>query len=58
MSDVLVGAGLGILTTKVMYWVFPLVKKGVGKKSANNNLEMVPYVSPHHFGVYLSYRIQ
>lgn len=58
MSDVLVGAGLGILTTKVMYWVFPLVKKSVGKKSANNNLEMIPYVSPNHFGIYLSYRIQ
>ncbi|MCK4990709.1 MAG: phosphatase PAP2 family protein [Bacteroidales bacterium] len=25
MSDVLVGAGLGILTTKIMYWIYPLV---------------------------------
>jgi membrane-associated phospholipid phosphatase len=60
MSDVLVGAGLGILTTKVMYWVYPLVKNRPGKKSnnkSNSNLSMVPYVSPNHFGVYLSYQI-
>ena len=57
MSDVLVGAGLGILTTKVMYWIYPLVQKRVGNKSDNNNLAMVPYVSPNHFGIYLSYKI-
>lgn len=57
MSDVLVGAGLGILTTKVMYWVYPLVKKNAGNRSASNNLAMLPYVSPKHFGIYISYRI-
>ena len=57
MSDVLVGAGLGILTTKVMYWIYPLVKKGVANRTDNNNLAMIPYVSPNHFGIYLSYRI-
>jgi len=57
MSDVLVGAGLGILTTKIMYWVYPLVKKSVGNKSASKNLAMLPYVSPNHFGIYLSYQI-
>jgi len=58
MSDVLVGAGLGILTTKVMYWVYPLVKRSVGNESNNNNLAMIPYVSPKHFGIYLSYKIR
>ena len=61
MSDVLVGAGLGILTTKTMYLLYPVVKDRLGKKSNKknaNNLSLVPYVSPNHYGFFLQYNIQ
>jgi len=60
MSDVLVGAGLGILTTKAVYLLYPLVKDSLGTKSgrrSNNNLSLVPYFSPDHYGVFLQYQI-
>lgn len=61
MSDVLVGAGLGILTTKVVYWIDPLLRKpqnqGSGKQG-KDNLTFFPYVSPDHYGVYLQYTLR
>ena len=61
MSDVLVGAGLGILATECIYWVYPLLKDSLNKRSAKkskNNLSLLPYVSPNHYGVFLQYNIQ
>jgi membrane-associated phospholipid phosphatase len=61
MSDVLVGAGLGILSTKIIYWIFPLVDgrlRNNSSKKSNQNLSMLPYVSSNHFGVYLKLQIQ
>lgn len=58
MSDVLVGAGLGILTTKIVYWVDPLLRKRLNQdsdKQGKDNLSFLPYVSPDHYGVYLQY---
>lgn len=57
MSDVLVGAGLGILTTKIIYWVYPLVKGSPEKpseKRSQHDLSLVPYISPRHVGLYFS----
>ena len=61
MSDVLVGAGLGILATECVYWVYPLIKDCVSKssgKKSKNKLSLVPYASPKHYGVLLQYTIQ
>lgn len=61
MSDILVGAGIGILTTKTMYWLYPVVKNSLGRKANKkdkNNLTLVPYISPGHYGVFLQYNIQ
>ena len=61
MSDVLFGAGLGILSTKVMYMLYPLVKESLGTKineKGHHNLSMVPYVSDGHCGLYLQYRFR
>lgn len=61
MSDVLVGAGLGILTTKSVYLLYPLVKESLGPKFSkrnNNNLSLVPYLSPGHYGIFLQYHIR
>ena len=61
MSDVLVGAGLGILATECVYWVYPLIKDRLssrpGKKS-KNNLSMIPYLSPKNYGLSLTCHIQ
>lgn len=61
MSDVLVGAGLGILTTKIVYWVDPLLRNRPGNNSgrqSKNNLSLLPYVSPNHYGMYLQYKLR
>ena len=58
MSDVLVGAGLGILTTKIVYWVDPLLRKRQNQgshKQGKDQLAFLPYVSPDHYGVFLQY---
>lgn len=60
LSDVLVGAGLGILTTKVVYWVDPLLRKrtnGSSGKQGKDKLSFLPYVSPGHYGIFLQYQI-
>ena len=61
MSDVLVGAGLGILATECLYWVYPLIKDCVSKSSGNtswNKLSMIPYVSDRNYGISLTYQIK
>jgi len=62
MSDVLVGAGIGILTTKAMYLLYPIIKSGVAGKRANyeNNsrLSLIPYYESDHFGIYMHYHFR
>ena len=58
MSDVFVGAGLGILTTKLVYWIDPLLRNSLNRdsgKQGQNNLSFLPYAAPNHYGVYLQY---
>ncbi|MCK4855256.1 MAG: phosphatase PAP2 family protein [Bacteroidales bacterium] len=59
MSDVLVGAGIGILTTKVVYLVYPAAKNlfcSKDHKRSNNKLSLVPHLYPDHYGIYLQYK--
>jgi membrane-associated phospholipid phosphatase len=61
MSDVLAGAGLGILVTKIVYWVDPILRNRPNRssyKQDKNNLSFLPYVSPGHYGVHLQYTIR
>lgn len=61
MSDVLVGAGLGILATKTIYWIYPPIKDRLSKRPGHrskNQLSLLPYVSPHHYGLCLNYQIR
>jgi len=60
MSDVLVGAGIGILTTKAVYLLYPVVKESLVRKSGNkrnSSLTLAPYISRDHYGIYLQYHI-
>jgi len=60
MSDVLVGAGIGILATKVTYLLYPLVKDCLGSRNKHkeaSNLSLLPYVAANHYGIHLRYQI-
>ncbi len=53
-SDVLVGAGIGILATEIVYYFEPLKNFNPFKKS--ENISFVPYASGDNYGFYFSYR--
>lgn len=38
VSDVLVGAGIGLLSTEVVYWVYPWIKKAFTRRENTHNL--------------------
>lgn len=48
LSDVVAGAGLGILSTKAAYWVFPKIENALAKKDGKNSLHPIamPTYSP------------
>lgn len=57
LSDVMAGAGFGVLSAKVGYWLFPytgkLVEKITGKKK--DNASLVPYYTGNTGGIAFSY---
>ncbi|MDR3062268.1 MAG: phosphatase PAP2 family protein [Dysgonamonadaceae bacterium] len=42
VSDVIAGAGIGILSTKVVYWTYPYLQKAFGKKDRKLNAVVFP----------------
>lgn len=54
LNDVLAGAGVGILSARVAYWLLPIEKKILGlDQSKDTNVCIVPYyscASGNHFG--------
>jgi len=43
LSDVVAGAGIGILSTKAAYWLFPMVNKLFTKKEKDSRTSFVPF---------------
>lgn len=43
LSDVVAGAGLGVLSTQASYWLYPKIKNIFSKKSENNTLVIPIY---------------
>ncbi|SHF42507.1 phosphatase PAP2 family protein [Pedobacter caeni] len=43
LSDVIAGAGLGVLSTQASYWLYPKIKRLFSSKSNNNTLIMPSY---------------
>jgi hypothetical protein len=43
LTDVAAGAGIGILSTKAAYWLFPTINKLFTKKSSNSKTVFIPY---------------
>lgn len=54
LSDVATGAGIGILSTKIAYWIYPLFKKSVSKNKDQINGIVVPFYNGREYGVGLS----
>ena len=54
-SDVVAGAGIGILSTKAVYWIYPYLQKVVGKKDKKTSAVLLPSYDRGCWGVSLSY---
>lgn len=50
-SDVAAGAGIGILSTKIAYWIHPLVTKTVFRKKENLNGVIMPTYNGKQYGL-------
>ena len=50
-SDVVCGAGIGILSTKIFYYSYPLIKKRLFKNSKKTNGFLVPYYKYQNYGI-------
>ncbi len=51
-ADVLVGAGLGILSTKAAYWIYPsLQRKFKGKRNSEKKISFIPFYNGNQGGI-------
>ncbi|MDG1714992.1 phosphatase PAP2 family protein [Lacinutrix sp.] len=54
LTDVAAGAGIGILSTKIAYWIHPLIKKTIFKDKENMNGIVMPFYNGREYGLGLS----
>ncbi|RZM26854.1 MAG: phosphatase PAP2 family protein [Pedobacter sp.] len=54
LTDVATGAGIGILSTKVAYWIHPLIKKTIFKDQDKRNGIVMPFYNGREYGLGLS----
>ena len=55
VSDVVTGAGIGILSAELGYMLLPVFHKAIGIKEHNKNLVIVPSIGVDSYGVSLAY---
>jgi membrane-associated phospholipid phosphatase len=55
LSDVVTGAGTGILSTKTIYWVYPYLQNAMKKKNKPNNVFFSPSYHEGNWGIHFSY---
>ena len=55
LSDVVAGAGIGIISTKAVYWAYPHFRKKTGEKDKSPKLLIVPTHGNGNTGLALSY---
>jgi len=55
LSDVLVGAGIGILVSEVIYYFDPIIKWNPFEKT--KNVTLIPGIDNHQYGFYLCVKI-
>ena len=52
LTDVAMGAGIGILSTKIAYWIFPYIDNHIFKSKKNINSAMVaPFYNGNQIGL-------
>ena len=54
LTDVATGAGIGILSTKIAYWIHPLIKKTIFKDKDKINGIVMPFYNGREYGLALS----
>lgn len=54
LTDVAAGAGIGILSTQISYWVYPWMKRTIFKDRKNVNGMILPYYNGNGYGVGMS----
>jgi len=55
VSDVVAGAGFGILSVEVSYLLLPVFHKVTGINETQTSLAIMPVIGPSHYGVGLAY---
>ena len=51
LSDVVMGAGIGILSTKVSYWIFPYVQNKLFRSHKNTTAAVAPFYNGKQLGL-------
>jgi membrane-associated phospholipid phosphatase len=54
LTDVATGAGIGILSTKIAYWIHPLIKKTIFKDKDKTTGIVMPFYNGREYGLGLS----
>jgi hypothetical protein len=54
LTDVAAGAGIGILSTKIAYWIYPLIKRRIFKNKENTNGIVMPFYNRREYGLGLT----
>ena len=54
LTDVMAGAGIGILSVQAAYWLYPVISKTFFRKQYNKNIFLAPYASRHEGGFAMS----
>ena len=51
VGDIVAGAGIGILSTEIAYWLFPLTSKWFSSKEEREELSVVPFYQSKTVGL-------
>lgn len=55
LTDVLAGAGIGILSVEIAYWLYPTLSKALFPKRSSQKLHLSPYISSRERGLAVNY---
>lgn len=53
LTDVAAGAGIGMLSTKIAYWLHPCIQRTFLRKKSNGNAILIPYTNGETLGLNL-----
>ena len=56
LTDVAMGAGIGILSTKAAYWLFPIINEKLFKSKKSDTAMALPFYNGKQAGLALTYK--